>query len=153
MGNYFLTIMDYTREKSTHRVTAADITAANFAAQETLRGAYFAAVATLFAGTVNRSGFGNATIGSNVPPASVDSQREKKWLVQYEGDTSGKIFTLEIPCADLGGDRLSTNSDEANLTDGDWTAYIAAFEAFVKSPDSPAEAVNFLGARFVGRNL
>jgi len=153
MGYYFTTLLDYSREKSTHRVSAADITAANFAAQETARAAYFAAMIVLTNGVVNRSGFGNISIGVNTPPTSVDAQREKKWLITYEGLVSGKLFQLEIPCADLGGDRLAPNSDQANLLDADWTGFVTAFEAFAKTPDDPTEGVNFLDARFVGRNL
>lgn len=86
---------------------------------------------------------------SRAKPASVDAQREKKWLIRYEDTTTHKIYRNEIPGADLS--LLATNSDMADLSLGAWTSFIAAFEAVVKSPDG--NAVSFLDAQYVGKRL
>jgi len=153
MSSAFVTYQDYSKEFSTARVTAQTLTALNFDTQATARAAFIAAISPLVLGTIAKSGFGEQTIGVNTPPASVEAQREKKWLVTYEGNTSGKKFQLELPCADLTGGHLIVNSDNADLTEADWAAFIAAFEAYGRSPDDPAETINVLSARFVGRNL
>lgn len=86
---------------------------------------------------------------SRAKPASVEAQREKKWLIRYEDATTHKIYRNEIPGADL--TLLATNSDMADLSLGAWTSFIAAFEAVVKSPDG--NAVSFLDAQYVGKRL
>jgi len=73
--------------------------------------------------------------------------------VRYEGNTSGKIFQFEIPCAYLTALHLLGNTDEADLTDTDWAAFGSAFQTFARSPDDDAETVTLLDAHFVGRNL
>lgn len=150
----FWTFNDYSREKSTFSVWSQDLTAANFDAQATARQALETAMLQLVLGTLNKEGYSSQAIGVNTPPASPAAQRENKWLIRYEGFQSGKIFTVELPVADLiTAGHLLPNSDEADLTDADWTAFISAFNAFVRSPDDPTEAVVFLDAHFVGRNL
>lgn len=86
---------------------------------------------------------------SRAKPASVDAQREKKWLIRYEDSTTHKIYRNEIPGADL--TLLATNSDMADLTLAAWVSFIAAFNAVVLSPDG--NAVAFLDAQFVGKRL
>jgi hypothetical protein len=149
--NYW-TLNDYSGEKSTFRVHSENITAANFAAQETERTALFTALAVLQLGTLAKSGYGNESIGVSTLPTNVYAQRELKWLISYEGFASGKKFQVELPIADLTGN-LVVGTDLADVTSTEWAAFITAFEAFVKSPDDPAEAVIFLGARLVGRNI
>jgi len=87
-----------------------------------------------------------------ITPSSVYAQREVKWLVSYMGDTSGKQFSVEIAAPDL-TDNIVPNGDIADLTSADWVAFIAAFEAYVRSPDNGTETVTVTGARLVGRNL
>lgn len=86
---------------------------------------------------------------SRAKPASVDAQREKKWLIRYEDTVTHKIFRNEVPGADLS--LLAANSDMADLSLGAWTSFIAAFEAVVLSPEG--NVVNFLDAQYVGKRL
>jgi len=144
---------DFTKEKSTLTVYSADLTAANFAAQETARNALYAAITNLQIATLNHNSYGNQVIGVSTPPINPLSQRENKWLVRYVGFSSGKIFQMEIPCAELTALHLLGNSDEADFTDVDWAAFGSAFQTFARTPDDPTETVTLLDAHFVGRNL
>lgn len=154
MARNFWTLLDYSAEKTTHSVNSPDITAANFAAQETARNAYQSSMLAIQNGILNKNGFGNEVTGLNTPDPDAVSQREMKWLVTYEGNVSGKLFQVELGCAAYtAAGLLVANTDLANLANVLWTNYITAFEAFVKSPDDPTEAVSFLSARLVGRNI
>jgi len=154
MANNFWTYTDYSAEKTTHAVTSLNLTAANFTAQEALRQAYFAANAALVNGILFRNGYGNVVIGSNLSDPEPVSQREMKWLVEYEGTLSGKRYQLEFgPARFDSAGFLVAGSDLANLTHATWVAFIAAFEGFVTAPDDPAEPVAILSIRLVGRNL
>lgn len=154
MARNFWTVLDFSNEKTTHSVNSPDITAANFAAQETARNAYQTAMLGLQNAILNKNGYGNEVIGLNTPDPDPVSQREMKWLITYEGNVSGKLFQVEIGCAGYTvAGLLVANTDIADVTAVQWTNYITAFEAFVKSPDDPTEAVNFISARLVGRNI
>lgn len=80
-------------------------------------------------------------------PTDENALIERKWLVSYmdtqmflDAPTNtianngyGKTFWLEIPIADTTG-LIKADSDEADLTAAAWVAWIAAFEAYQKSP-------------------
>lgn len=145
-------ITDYSNEKSSFQVTSPDVNAGNLAAQQTLAAALAAAVDNLTIGALTKQTMNLVILDSPAIPANVYAQRELKWLVSYIGDSSGKIFQTEIAAPDL-TDNVVVNSDVANLASTDWAAFVTAFEAFVRSPDDPAETVTVLRAENVGRNL
>jgi len=150
MGQYGLTLMDYSKEESTLRVNTISINAATITAQEGLALAFRTALAGISIGAIRAErliAYSNDLAGA--PPGSVYAQRENKWLVTYEDTTSHKLYKMEVPCADLS--ILATNSDEINYSDVLVTAFIVAFEAFVVSPTGGA--TNVLTIKFVGRNL
>lgn len=97
---------------------------------------------------------------SNAAATNPQAQRETKWLVTYEDVTAelaagvpnpgfGKIFTLEIPCADLS--LLKANSDEIDYSNAAFTNFKTTFEAHARSPYGGA--VRILNMRHVGRNI
>lgn len=97
---------------------------------------------------------------SNAAATNPNAQRETKWLVIYEDITSevvsgvpnpgfGKLFTLEIPCADLS--LLRTNSDEIDYSLAAFTNFKTAFETHARSPYNGA--VRIRAMRHVGRNV
>lgn len=151
MGSTTISFNDYSNEKSSVTVHAQDLTAANFDAQATLAGALSLAVNALSIGQLVRRTISEVEIDSPGTPTNPFAQRELKWLVSYRGDVSGKLFQIEIPCANLTGN-LVPGTDLADVTSTSWENFIEAFEAYARSPDSPAEEVVFEGARLVGRN-
>lgn len=84
-----------------------------------------------------------------------DANRELKWLVTYQDDVTGDVHRMEIPCPNVISDLVVPGDPRKNYNPGDtqgyWTAFIGAFEADAVSP--AGNAVTFLGARIVGRNI
>jgi len=145
-------ITDYSNEKSSFGVTSITATAGNLAAQQTLAANLAAAVVDLTIGEVTKQQMSLVILDTPAIPTSPYAQRELKWLVQYIGDASGKIFNTEIAAPNI-TDNVAANTDIADLTSADWAAFKTAFEAFVRSPDNGTETVTVLGARVVGRNI
>jgi len=128
------------------------LTAGNFTAQQTLAAALAAAIEDLTIGELTKQINSVPVVDTPAIPTSPYAQRELKWLVQYQGDVSGKLFSSEIACPDI-TDNVVINTDVADLSSADWAAFVTAFEAYVKSPDDVAETVTVIGARLVGRNI
>jgi len=145
-------ITDYSNEKSSFSVTSVTANAGNLAAQQTLAAALVAAVEDLTIGEVTKQQMALVILDSPAIPTSPYAQRELKWLVQYQGDTSGKLFSTEIAAPDI-TDNVAPNTDIADLASTDWAAFVTAFEALVRSPDNGTETVTVVSARVVGRNI
>jgi len=148
----YIQITDYSNEKSSFRVTSPDLTAGNFAAQETAAGALFTATAALSIGHLSKQTISAVLEDDPDLPTNPYAQREMKWLVTYRGVSSGKLYQLEIPAPDI-TDNVVPNTDTADLTSTDWAAWVTAFEAFARTPDNPSALVEVVGAKLVGRNL
>jgi len=145
-------ITDYSNEKSSFGVTSVTGNSGNLTAQEGLAAALHDAVANLSIGVVSKQVFAILLIDAPGVATNPYAQREMKWLVTYQGNTSGKLFQLEIAAPDV-TDNVVVNSDVANLASTDWAAFKTAFEAYAKSPDNGTEAVTVIKATLVGRNL
>lgn len=145
-------ITDYSNEKSSFGVTSVTANAGNLAAQQTLAAALVGATEDLTIGEVTKQQMSLVILDAPAIPTSPYAQREMKWLVQYQGNTSGKLFSVEIAAPDI-TDNVAPNTDIADLSSTDWAAWVTAFEAYAKSPDNGTEAVTVIGARIVGRNI
>jgi len=145
-------ITDYSNEKSSFGVTSVTANAGNLAAQQTLAADLVAATDDLTIGELTKQQMALVILDAPAIPTNPYAQREMKWLVQYQGSTSGKLFSVEIAAPDI-TDNVVPNSDVADLASDDWAAWVTAFEAFAKSPDNGTEAVTVIGARLVGRNI
>jgi len=145
-------ITDYSNEKSTTVLNTTVLTAGNFAAQQTLAAALAAAIEDLTIGELTKQINSVPVLYTPAIPTNPYAQREMKWLVSYQGDVSGKLFSSEIAAPDI-TDNVVPNTDVADITSTDWAAFVTAFEAYVKSPDDPTETVTVIGAHIVGRNI
>lgn len=145
-------ITDYSNEKSSLGLTSVTANAGNLAAQQTAAAALVAAINDLTIGEVTKQIMSLVILDAPAIPSSPYAQRELKWLVQYVGDASGKIFTSEIAAPDI-TDNVAPNTDIADLSSADWVAFVTAFEGYVRSPDNGTETVTVLGAKVVGRNI
>jgi len=150
-GN-LIQITDYSNEKSNFNLTSVTANAGNLAAQQTAAAALVAAIEDLTIGEVTKQIMQLAVVDTPAIPTNPYAQRELKWLVQYQGDSSGKLFSAEIACPDV-TDNVLVNSDIADLASTDWAAFVTAFESYVRSPDNGTETVTVIGARLVGRNI
>lgn len=145
-------ITDYSNEKSSFAVTSITANAGNLAAQQTAAAALVGAVDDLTIGEVTKQSMNLVILDTPAIPTSPYAQRELKWYVRYVGDSSGKIFSIEIAAPDI-TDNVVPNSDVADLASTDWAAFVTAFESYVRSPDNGTETVTVLDARVVGRNI
>jgi len=145
-------ITDYSNEKSSFGVTSITANAGNLAAQQTAAAALFAAIEDLSIGELTKQSMNLLIYDTPAIPTSPYAQRELKWLVQYQGDSSGKLFSIEIAAPDI-TDNVVENTDVADLASTDWAAFVTAFESYVRSPDNGTETVTVIGARLVGRNI
>jgi len=146
-------LLDYSNEKTTSTVYVGPITAGTIAGFLTAFGTLRTAIEAITLGVVSKESWvGDDTVLSNTPPTDAEAQREKKWLVRYTGDTTDKIYTLEIGTAELGGSHLQPMSDMADLTETDMAAFVTAFEAIARTPDDDTETVTVQSIQFVGRN-
>jgi len=145
-------ITDYSNEKSSFGVTSITANAGNLAAQQTEYAALFTAVEDLTIGEATKQIMSLAIYDTPAIPTNPYAQRELKWLVQYQGDSSGKLFSIEIAAPDV-TDNVVVNSDQADLSSADWAAFVTAFEDYARSPDNGTETVTVIGARLVGRNI
>jgi len=141
--------LDYSNEPSTSSIHVGGVTAVSLPGLLTNIAAYVAAVDGITLGTIRDDTLiAYSTNRSSVPPADVNAQRERKWLVRYIDDLPffddpvnaipnagfGQAFTFTIPTADIGGANLVPNTDLGLLTDTQMAAFVTAFEALARSP-------------------
>lgn len=163
-GLYTLTILDYSKEKSTTRFNTGAVTAVSLPGLLTEIGALRSAVDGITLGTMNREGLQVFdTPLSNTPPTDKNAQREDKWLITYEDNTQyfdpptnaipnegyKKLFSIEIATPDR--TLVVNNSDFADITAAPMSTFVTAFEAMCKSPYGGTAHV--ISAKYVGRNL
>lgn len=130
-----------------------DITAVSLPGFLTDFGALRTAIEGITLGKVQQEAWiGDRTVLDNVPPTDPNAQREVKWLVRYIGDTSGKLYSVEIATAELAGGHLLAGSDFADLAETDMAAFVTAFEDIARTPDDDTETVTVQSIQFVGRN-
>lgn len=153
-----LTILDFTSEKSQHRVPSYQIDAANLATWLTGWGDYKTALAAINIGTQQKEIVRiYDTILSNTPPTNAFAQRELKLLVRYSGGV-GQNYELTVPCPDLSALVFASgalgNSDFIDLQGNAATiAYVSAFEAIARSPEDDSVNVTIDSIQVIGRNV
>lgn len=149
------TLLDHSMEKSNVQFYAGDITAVSLPGFLTEFGALRTAIENITIGTMHKEEWvGDRTVLSQTQPASAFAQRENKFLVVYRGDTSLKLFSLEIPTPDLAlAGLFPTAGDKVDLAQAQIAAFVTAFEQIARSPDSDLETVTVQEIRYVGRNL
>jgi hypothetical protein len=146
--------IDYSLEPSNSKVTITQITAANIVATLALVDTLIAAMQAITLGQLAKSKVtARDQEEDTVTPTEANAQRERKWLVRYHDTVTNKKYRLEIPTADIGSGNLNTNSDEANLADTQVAAFVTAFEAVAKDPDTGLNTVEVDKIEHVGKRL
>lgn len=143
---------DYSEERSSVRLSVVQLTAANIAATEGQLTALETAMLGITLGELRQeSVIWRRDEVSVAPVVSALAQREIKWLVRYHDTVTGKKYRAEIPTADLNG-RLVDNTDLADNNNAQVAAFITAFQAVVRDPDTGLNTVLIDSIQFVGRN-
>lgn len=155
MANHYavFTLRDHGGERSSVKIYNGVITAGTLPAYLTQLGALRTALDGITLGTIEKEMWvGDATLLSSALPADANAQRETKWLVRYFDTVTNKKYTFEIPTALLTG-QLVANTGIADLTTTEMAAFVTAFEAIARCPDSDVNAVEISQIIHVGRNL
>lgn len=144
------TITDYGQERSSFAVVGADISSANYDAQQVEVIALSDAVEDIIIGQLTKREFtASVAFPDTAPVTNQFAQRELKWFVTYSDTVTGKLQSVEIATPDLA--LLVAGSDLMNVSAGAGAAFVTAFEAFVLSADGNPVTVE--SVRLVGRNL
>lgn len=145
------TVVNGRPESGTISLPVTTLTAANYVAQKALIDALVTALEGITIGNPAKTEVViDRTVISANPAATVQAQRENKYLLRYHGNTLSQKFQASVPTADL--DQLVANSEFIDLSAGAGAALKTAFEAIVKSPNDASEAVTLDSVQFVGRN-
>jgi hypothetical protein len=151
--------VDYSGEKSNFTVHVAPIDDTNINSAIGWTGAPYAALRTAAIG-LTLAFMGDRTVsvitkGTNASASDANSQREIKFLVQYEDQVNFRLYNAELPCANLAAAQTNgwfkPNTDELDLTATEVAAFVSAFNAAAVSPDG--NPVNVRNIRLVGRNI
>ena len=168
-GSGFFTFQDRSpKERSTFSFKVGPVTAANLAGDGGVLdrvGTLKDAVLAITLGHIVAEGL--SVYNNRIAPVTnlgKEVQREKKWLITYADNTEffdvleaipneayGKIFTAEIPTADLSLLPATSLDDFADITTGAMATFVTEFEATCKSPAGGVPKV--LSIEYVGRNL
>jgi hypothetical protein len=150
--------LDYSDEKSPIKLYNGAVTAISIGGflsdVASLRALFIAAIL----GTVSTEKWvGDSTVVSNTRPTDPDAQRERKGLVTYVGDTTGKKFTFTIPAIRTktsgGAALIVPGTDLFDLTLAPIAALVAGINGFARTPDDDTETITIQSIRLVGRNI
>lgn len=160
-----INMQDYNNESSTVLLWVQDMSAVNYGAVTQDVDELKDAIAAITLGEIREAVVTKAFPESSAAVTDKTAQRETKWLVTYRDTTQFldaantianpgylKIFTTEIPCADL--TLLADNKEELNLSSGAGATFKAAFEANARSPynhSASAPSIQVLSVKHVGR--
>jgi hypothetical protein len=150
-STYSVSWRDYSDEKSTMSLTIEQLTAGNVVATLALVDALLAATQAITEGSAEKSSvvFREQEEDPGRPSAA-SAQRERKWLVFYHDTTTNKKYRAEIPTALLTAN-LVAGTDLADLGATNMAAFVSAFEAVIKDPDTGLNAVAIDKIQHVGR--
>lgn len=150
-SEYSVKYIDWSQESANMSMVVEQITAGNQVATLGLLDTLLAATQAITEGQAARS---RVTLRvqdeDTTPPTAESAQRERKWLVFYHDDTTGKKYRLEIPTALLTGN-LVAGTDLADLAATNIAAWVTAFEAVAKDPDTGLNDVVVDKIQHVGR--
>ena len=150
-SEYSVSWRDFSDEKSTSSMTTVQLTAGNVVATLGLLDALLGAMSAITEGNAESSRVTFRAQEENPGrPTSESAQRERKWLVFYHDDTTAKKYRMEIPTAWL-TDNMVPGTDLADLAATNIAAFVTAFEAVAKDPDTGLNDVIIDKIQHVGR--
>lgn len=127
---------------------AEDITKVNLPANSVAAN-LIAALQSVSDGAIVRRSMTTSVKLANTAAAN-EGQREERWLVVYQDNTTMALYSFEVPCRKA-NIKPPLGQDNVDLTVAPWTTFKSAVEAAVVSPDG--NAITVLAVRLIGRNL
>lgn len=150
-SGYSVSWRDFSDEKANMSLTITQLTAGNVVATLALLDTLLAATQAITEGSAETSRVVYREQEEDPGrPTSESAQRERKWLVFYHDTTTSKKYRVEIPTALLTSN-LVAGTDLADLAATNVAAFVTAFEAVVKDPDTGLNAVAIDKIQHVGR--
>lgn len=150
-SEYSTSWRDFSDEKANASLTIVQLTAGNVVATLALVDALLASMQAITEGSAETSRVTYRTQEEDPGrPTSESAQRERKWLVFYHDTTTNKKYRFEIPTALLTAN-LVAGTDLADLGATNIAAFVSAFEAVVKDPDTGLNTVAIDKIQHVGR--
>lgn len=152
------TLRDVSKETTSHTVYTGEITAISLPGLLTNLGAYQTALLGITNGVLAKTGWGEATVVSNLSATNPSVHRENKLEVHYMNDTTEEPYTLTIGTVDFAVlDFLPNAGDWIAITAGtgasaEIQAFVTAFETLARAPNNEAQTVTITGIKYVGRN-
>lgn len=142
---------DYNNEASHIRLWINNLTAGNIVAQTTAVNTFLTDLEAVTLGLMVAQTITLSTIqtGGGMP-ASVNAQRETKWLFRYHDTVTQEKFVAECPCADLS--LLGFHIDFADMSTAPFVALAASWAQLIRGPNDNNPTV-LDSAQHVGRNL
>lgn len=137
-------------ESSSTEIRIVTLTAGNVAATEALLGTLLTAIQGMSLGLLaNETIVWSDTYSAAGFAADKAAQRELKWLVSMEDNTTHRIESFTIPCADTSL-LPNSHSESIDLTAGAGLALKNAVEAVYRSIND--HSCTMVRVKFVGRN-
>lgn len=150
MGEYLLSVVDYSKEISHFNTHLGPVNAATITGITGQLATLQSAVDGIILGVLKEEEFlVDRNRLSGALPASKNAQRENKWLVVYHDTVTFEVFKLQIPTADLS--LVVNNSDFADITAGAMATFVTAFQDVAVSKSGNDVLIDYI--KFVGRNL
>lgn len=137
-------------ETATMEIRVNDLNAGNLAAQITLLGNLLTAAQAMTLGLLHHETIVLSDTFSNAGYATDKAaQRENKWLTTMEDNTTHRVETFTLPCADTS--LLPDNHSELiDLTANEGLAWKTAVEAVYRT--IAGNTATMVSVKFVGRN-
>jgi hypothetical protein len=150
-SSYSLSVRDYDKELARTRVAVVPLDATNYTAWNTLLDNLQTGIAGIIIGEpASEVRTASQNTLSAALPTDQFAQRETKWIVRSEDNTTHEIFRNEIPCANLsllsGNDEFITVFPAGPLQD-----FQTFWEAAVMSPDG--NDVTLISLQAAGKRL
>ncbi len=143
-GRYRHSLVDYDGQRRQFSFDTVVVTLANITAKIAEHDALVAAIADVTLGNLDFEEFvaDREQIRPLVQPAVAAAQVSVEWVVTYVDDVTGAESNVRIPTADITDTTLfAAGSNIWDPLDAKWVTFVAAFEAYVISPEGNAVSV------------
>lgn len=155
-SKYRIVYNDYSKgkdgkpEQGAMEIRILDLNAGNLAASITALGDLLTATQAISLGLLAHETITLSDTYSNAGFATDKAaQREQKWLVSMEDNTSHNVYSFTIPCADTS--LLANNNETLDLSAGAGQTFKQKLEAVYRTKEGNAGTV--ISVKYVGRNL
>lgn len=138
-----ITLRDHAKRTQTVSFDSGTaLNAANFDAQKTLSDALVAAIGGVCNGVVADKALIAERVQSDNTPTDGSATIYTDWIVEYTDASTGVgTYRTRIGTPNLDAALRQTFSNEADLSNAAWVAFVDAFQNYVKTPSGNAASI------------